>query len=693
MRMEGTAGEARTVGLCGNPNVGKSTLFNRLTGLRQHTGNWPGKTVGSAVGLFEAEGIRCRMVDIPGSYSLYARSAEEEVARDFILFGGADTLAVVCDGTCLERGLILALQIREVTGRVIVCVNLLDEAEKKGIRVDLPALAARLGVPVCGLCADSGEGVEEFTRLLGAAEPAEPAPLPLPPEVEAGLSDLAAYLDGQPLPAIWLARALVCGDESLCASLAAKLCLDPARDRELTGLIGCARERLRLFGLSPEGLGDLTARFTDGMAAGLCAGAVTRRETPRETARRRRDDRIDRILTHRVWGAPVMVALLGLILWLTVSGANVPSELLSSWLFALGERLRAGLTALSFPAWAVSAVCDGLWRTTAWVVAVMLPPMAIFFPLFTLLEDLGYLPRVAFNLDGAFARCSACGKQCLTMMMGLGCNAVGVTGCRIIDSRRERLIAVLTNSFMPCNGRFPLLIALLTLFFAGGTGGSLLPAALLTAALLGSVGMTFLASRLLAKTVLRGESSSFALELPPYRTPQIGRVLLRSLLDRTLFVLGRAVCVAAPAGLVIWGLAHVRAGGGALLPGLCAALDGPGTAFGMDGTIVLGFLLALPANEIAIPVMLMCYTAGDSLVSYGSLAELGGILSAHGWTAWTAACVLLFSLMHWPCATTLVTIRRETGSARWTLLAAALPTACGLAACFLLNLLRRFLVA
>lgn len=680
--MGGRERPERAVGFCGNPNVGKSTLFNRLTGLRQHTGNWCGKTVGSARGRLERDGKSLMLVDTPGCCSLFAGSGEERAARDYVLLGGAEKLVVVCDASCLARGLVLALEVLEITGRVILCVNLVDEARSRGITVDTRRLSKRLGVPVCGVCAATGEGVEELARLLFAPAPeGRPRSPALPAGAEACLEPLAAYLEGLPLPAQWLAAALAEGEAELCGLLRDQLCLDPARDRTLAELTEQGRAGLMQRGFAPEKLSELAARERDILAEDLAAEASDR-EKPAGPSR---EERLDRILTHRWLGIPVMAALLGLVLWLTVWGANYPSDVLGRWLFALGDALRRGMEG-RLPGWLVSAAVDGVWRTTAWVVSVMLPPMAIFFPLFTLLEDLGYLPRVAFNLDGAFARCSACGKQGLTMCQGLGCNAVGVTGCRIIDSPRERLIAILTNGFMPCNGRFPTLIALSGAFFAaGGAGGSLAAAGVLTGALLLGVGCTFLASRLLGATILRGSPSSFVLELPPYRKPRVGQIIVRSLLDRTAFVLGRAVTVAAPAGLVLWVLANTAWKDTSLLEAGRRLLEPAGLALGMDGAILLGFVLGFPANEIVLPVILMCYTAGTSLVSYQAPAELVQVLTANGWTPVTAVCVILFTLLHWPCGTTLLTVRRETGSWKWAAAAAALPTIFGVAACLLVN--------
>ena len=679
-----------TVALAGNPNVGKSTIFNALTGMHQHTGNWPGKTVSLASGSCRDGVGQLRLVDLPGTYSLMAHSPEEAVARDFLCSEQYDAAVVVCDATCLERGLNLLLQVLEITGRTVLCLNLMDEARKKQIHIDPTLLSQKLGIPVVCMTARDKKGLEELLSAIREVSGKDLLPLPphLPRDIEPVVQNLAEALRPllpESLPAGWVALRLLCPDEGILDALKGFLGFDLARQEQVRRALDLAKEQLQTRGYSRQSLLDRSVAVLVRRAEQLCAACVFAAPSPR----RELDRRLDRLFLSPKTGVPVMLLLLFCILWLTISGANVPSAILSEALSSLEGPMTALLLSLHAPQWLCEMLVQGVWRVLSWVVAVMLPPMAIFFPLFTLLEDFGYLPRVAFNLDHCFQKANSCGKQALTMCMGLGCNAVGVTGCRIIDSPRERLIAVLTNSLMPCNGRFSTLISLIAMFVVvgQGAGSSLLRALVLTGLIVLSVLATFLSSWLLSKTALKGRASSFALELPPYRRPQIGKVIVRSVLDRTLFVLGRAAAVAAPAGLVIWLLANCSAGGQTLLELICSALDPFAQLFGIDGVILTALILSFPANEIFLPLILMGYLQSAALTEV-SLTELHSLLFSQGWTVWTALAVMVLCLFHWPCSTTLLTIRKETGRLRWCALSALLPTAVGFLLCALLQLVR-----
>ncbi len=683
-----------TIALAGNPNVGKSTVFNSLTGLNQHTGNWPGKTVLSARGKYTFSGSTFELVDLPGTYSLMANSAEEETARDFICFGGPQATVVVADATCLERNLNLALQVTEITPKVILCVNLMDEAKKKKISIDTGKLAKLTGITVIPASARDGRGLKELMQAVydSCQNPQTTSPVPIAyrDEIEQAVAMLTPALDKilpDTLSSRWTALRLLEAQESILPALAAHLGFDPLANEEVDRSLKAAILHLTDNGIGRETLRDeIITRIVT-----LCESIAKETVTCQNEAYHLRDRKIDRILTSKATGIPIMVLLLLFIFWLTIEGANVPSSLLAEGLFALLAPLRALLASIHAPEWLIGLTVDGMYKTLAWVVSVMLPPMAIFFPLFTLLEDLGYLPRIAFNLDHFFHKANAHGKQALTMCMGFGCNACGVTGCRIIDSPRERLIAMLTNNFVPCNGRFPTLIAVIIMFFAAGSGiqSSAISTLLLTGVVVLGVFMTLAVSKLLSKTLLKGVPSSFQLELPPYRKPQIGKVIIRSILDRTLFVLGRAIMVAAPAGLVIWLMANIQVGGLSLLSHSAGFLDPFAQLMGLDGYILLAFILGLPANEIVIPILLMSYLSTGSLTEFESLASLHTLLVNNGWTALTAVNVLLFSLMHWPCGTTLITIGKETKSVKWTLTAFLIPTACGIAACMAVTAIAR----
>ena len=588
----------KTVVLVGNPNTGKSTIFNALTGSHQHTGNWSGKTVGNAAGVMEYKGTRYEIIDLPGIYSTNPLSADEKCAMDCIKSGKADVVVIVLDATCLERNLILALELSHICCNVIVCVNLMDEAKKKGIMVNTKKLSELLNLPVVAASARKGVGLEELKNEIHSHNTT--------------------------------CQKCECSVEYIYES--------------------CVENNCNAF--------------------------------------LNKDRKIDRIVTGRIWGIPIMVALLCFILWLTIVGTNYPSAYLSSVFSKVEEYL---MTLFEDYPLIRGLFVEGIFRTLSWVVAVMLPPMAIFFPLFTILEDFGYLPRIAFNADKIFKRVNAHSKMVLTMCMGFGCNAAGIVSTRIIESKKERLIAILTNNFVPCNGRFAGLIMLSSVFIAGGAFGSVKVTLTVAAAIMSGVAVTLIMSYILSNTLLKGEKSSFILEMPPYRQPQIKSIIERSIRERILYVLGRAVVVAAPAGAVIWLLQNITVGDISLLSYIADFLDPFAGLMGLDGYILTAFILGMPANEIVLPIAIMCYTGNSGLIEFENLSELGELLRNNGWTYITAICTMLFSINHFPCTTTLLTIKKETKSLKWTAAAFLIPTITGILLCMAVNFILRLI--
>lgn len=660
---------------------GKSTIFNNLTGLHQHTGNWPGKTVSNASGFFSFNDKKFLLYDIPGTYSLMSNSEEEEIARDFICFGHPNLTIVIVDATCIEKSLNLVYQTMEITSNIIVCVNLLDEAEKKGIHINLDLLSKKLGVPIVGTIASQKNTLIKLQETIYNVCTHKISPSPIlvtyPTKIEDYISNISTGLNSI-LPieysnlSRWISLKILDYDNNIISNINKNIFNNS--------------EAISSFKIT-----DTNLNLKDTIVSTIinkCEKVADNVTTYSRNTVHNYDRKIDKILTSKTFGIPIMLLFLGVIFWITIIGANYPSQILSNFFRYLQDKLVILFENLHIPHWISNPFIFGIYQTTTWVISVMLPPMAIFFPIFTLLEDLGFLPRIAFNLDKCFKKCCTCGKQALTMCMGFGCNAAGVVGCRIIDSKREKIIAMITNCFVPCNGRFPFLITISTIFIGGLVSGifsSLLATLTVLLIVLLGIFMTILVSKILSKTILKGESSSFILELPPYRKPQIGKVIIRSIFDRALFVLVRAISVAAPAGLIIWILANLNIGNITALAFIANILDPFAKLMGLDGYILTAFILGLPANEIVLPIILMSYLGNSSLVDLDDSFSIGNILVQNGWTFITGLNVMIFCLLHFPCSTTLISIRKESGSIKWSLLGFAIPTFCGITLCMCTN--------
>lgn len=681
--------EDYVVALAGNPNVGKSTVFNELTGLNQHTGNWPGKTVENAEGYYEFNGSIVKVVDLPGTYSLLSNSEEEEIARDYICFSKPDVVVVVADATSLERNLNLFIQISEITYKVLLCVNLIDEAKKKNIEIDFNLLEDELNSIVVPASARSGIGIDDLKKAILKelkSNKEKKHAITYSSYIEESVKKIENIIN----KAIevdkrknrWLSIRILEGNKNILDSLYYKYDIKEKYIKAIDD-IKAGIKNIE----ANKSIEDQIVESIIKKAENISNRVVNSNEEYNKTQRK-----IDKILVSKKTGIPIMILTLLIILWITITLANYPSDLLAR-LFGMGEDfLRDVFGKVNLPSWVGGLIIDGVYTTLAWVISVMLPPMAIFFPMFTLLEDLGYLPRIAFNLDKCFKKCCSCGKQALTMCMGLGCNAAGVVGCRIINSPRERIIAILTNVFMPCNGRFPMLISIASIFIGGlavGIKGSFISAITVTITIIFGVFVTFIISRILSKTILKGVPSNFILELPPYRKPQIGKVIVRSVLDRTLYVLSKSAVIAIPAGMVIWLFSNITVGDGTLLSVCANFLDPFANLIGLDGYILMAFILGLPANEIVMPIIIMSYLRATTMLELSNLAELKELLVANGWTILTAINVMILCLMHFPCGTTLWTIKKETKSIKWTVLAFLIPTIVGISICFVTTQLWR----
>ena len=599
----------KNLALLGNPNVGKSTLFNELTGLNQKTGNWPGKTVEHAKGTFIYKQKKYEIIDLPGTYSLEGYLEEEKVTANYLQNNKIDITIIVIDATAIERNLTLVLSTISKIDNIIVCVNLIDEAKKNNIIINYKKLQELLKVQVIKISARKKIGISDLLEEIENFKP----------------------------------------------------------NHKRNDIKNIDKEASNIY-----------------------------KQTVQEEAYNKKTLKIDKIVTSKKYGILIMLLTLGVILWITIIGANYISDYLNYILCKLLNIIENALNTLNINKTVIDITINGILKTVFWVISVMLPPMAIFFPLFSLLEDSGYLPRIAFNLDKTFKKCGTQGKQALTMCMGYGCNACGVIGCRIIKDKKEKLIAIITNCFSPCNGRFPTIIAMISIFITINIKNKLINSILSALILLGfillSILITFIVSKILSKTILKTKKSTFTLELPPYRKPQIIKTIINSIKDKIIFVLARAIYVSVPAGLIIWILSNTNIQGTSLLLSISNTLDPFGQLLGLDGVIILALILGLPANEIVIPIIIMTYLAKNNITGYNSLQELRNLLINNNWTLTTALSFILITIFHFPCATTILTIKKETKSLKWTILSVLIPTIIGIIICLLFsNIIKLFI--
>ncbi len=674
--------------LVGNPNTGKSSIFNELTGFHQHTGNWSGKTVVNAYGEYKHKGEDYGVIDLPGIYSVFSYSEEEEVAREFICFGKYDVLVVVCDMTCIERNISILFQILEMNKKVILCLNLCDEARDKNIIVDINKMEEELKIPIIKTSVKENIGIEELKDkirdVLDNKYEFKENDLKYEEEIEKKVTSICEKLDFLKSTdnKRWISLRILDSDEDFFSFMKSHLTeeenekLKLLREEYNEGNFKEVRENI--IETIYEKCKSIRSNYVE-----------------QKGDKHLRDRKIDDIITSKKFGIPIMISLIAVILFITINLSNIPSSILSNMFNYLEGKLSIFLNYLHFPVFIHDMLVYGIFRVTGWVISVMLPPMAIFFPMFTFLEDLGYLPRVAFNMDHIFKRAGCHGKQCLTMCMGFGCNCAGVIGTRIIESKRERLIAIITNNFVPCNGRFPLIIVLSSIFFSVTTStvvNSVVTSLIVTGMVIIGICITLLISYILSKTLLKGEPSSFTLELPPYRKPKLGTILYTSFIDRTIFVLGRAVMIAAPFGIIIWVLANIFINDVSIMGHIVSFLNPIAKVIGLDGTILAAFIIGIPANEIVIPIMLMSYLSTGQLIDFDTASSLGIILRDNGWTIITAINTMLFSLLHFPCSTALWTIKKETGSNKWTFLSFLIPTIVAFVVCFIVNFILKIFV-
>ena len=672
------------IALCGNPNVGKSTVFNALTGLNQHTGNWTGKTVDLKDGKFSHLNKDYIIYDLPGTYSFSCHSKEEEVTRDFISFEDIDLTIVVTDAVSLERNLNYVLQVLQMTKRVLLCVNLIDEAKRKKIFVNIDRLSGMLNIPVVGISAKNKKDINKLKDAINSSlnyNFNDKFNIKYSSLIESSLNKLYKLFpdDMSYSKKRFFSLKLLDDDFEFIRYILNKYNID--EDKYF-----CVKGELLDIGYDNNKISDEYVSVISSHATFIAKSVISYGDVNYLN----KIKMIDKILTNKFFGIPIMFLFLLFILWITIDLSSYPSNFLFSFFKDLEIHLVNIFDKFNVPFFIKDFFINGIYSVVTWIVAVMFPPMAILFPLFTFLEDLGVLPRIAFNLDCCFKKCKTCGKQALTMLMGFGCNAVGVLGSRIIDSKRERILAILTNSFIPCNGRFPTLIAIISIFIVGKTT-SVLSALYLGLFIVLAILITFLVTRVLSITFLKGKKSSFILELPFYRKPNVKSILVHSFIDRTVLILVRAISIAIPAGIILYILSHFYIDGDNLLTIFSSLLDPIGNFIGLDGKILLAFLLGFPANEIVIPILIMIYMKETNMVDTSNLLFIKSLFIDNGWTIRTALCFLVFVLFHFPCSTTLLTIYGETKSIKWTSIAFLLPLFIGIILCLLIRFVFLFL--